>query len=175
MIYKILGAIIVVGLVIANIVRCKMKKHRLEKRQNAAYELLKEEALDYAIKNGSDSAFRMDKKLMLHVKSKEISVDAVFDPQEKVIIGRSKDSTIAINSPVISGHHCQLELTEGKVYAKDLGSSNGTIHKRGLKKQTIDSGASVEILSGDKIIVGGISFKIALFYLQKSFFNKKKL
>lgn len=174
MIYKIFGIVVVI-LSIANIVRSKLKKNRLEKRQDAAYELLKEEALDYVLKNGSDSAFRMDKKIMMHVKSKEISVDTVFDPQEKVVLGRSKDSTIAINSPVISSHHCQLELADGKVFLKDLGSSNGTVLKHGLKKIHMDSGSSVEVISGDKIIIGGICFEIELFYLQKSFFNKKKL
>lgn len=175
MLYKILGIVIVVILVIVVIVRHKVKKGRLEKRQDAAYELLKEEALDYVLKNGSDAVFRMDQKIMMHVKSKEINVDTVFDPQENVVIGRSKDSTIAINSPVISSHHCQLSLSDGKVYVKDLGSSNGTVLKHGLKKTYIDSSSSVEIISGDKIIIGGICFKIELFCLEKSFFNKKRL
>ena len=45
---------------------------------------------------------------------------------EKLTIGRVEDNGFQIPEGSISGRHCEVRLKEGKVYVKDLGSTNGT-------------------------------------------------
>ncbi len=44
----------------------------------------------------------------------------------KTTIGRMKDNAFPIPKSSVSGRHCEVHLREGKVYIKDLGSTNGT-------------------------------------------------
>jgi len=43
----------------------------------------------------------------------------------KLLIGRRSRCDITLQFPNISSHHCQLELTNGYWFVRDLGSSNG--------------------------------------------------
>lgn len=45
---------------------------------------------------------------------------------EKLTIGRVENNGFQIPEGSISGRHCEVRLKEGKVYVKDLGSTNGT-------------------------------------------------
>ncbi len=44
----------------------------------------------------------------------------------KTTIGRMEDNAFPIPEGSVSGRHCEVHLREGKVYIKDLGSTNGT-------------------------------------------------
>jgi adenylate cyclase len=43
-----------------------------------------------------------------------------------IVIGRTTGCDVFINATDVSGRHCQLELTEGYWFVRDLGSRNGT-------------------------------------------------
>ncbi|MCS1409258.1 MAG: FHA domain-containing protein FhaB [Verrucomicrobia subdivision 3 bacterium] len=45
---------------------------------------------------------------------------------DKITIGRVDDNSFPIPEGSVSGRHCEVHLKEGKVYVKDLGSTNGT-------------------------------------------------
>ena len=45
---------------------------------------------------------------------------------DKLTIGRVEDNGFQIPEGSVSGRHCEVRLQEGKVYVKDLGSTNGT-------------------------------------------------
>ena len=45
---------------------------------------------------------------------------------DKLTIGRVGDNRFQIPEGSVSGRHCEVRLKEGKVYVKDLGSTNGT-------------------------------------------------
>ena len=45
---------------------------------------------------------------------------------DKLTIGRVEDNGFQIPEGSVSGRHCEVRLKEGKVYVKDLGSTNGT-------------------------------------------------
>lgn len=45
---------------------------------------------------------------------------------DKLTIGRVEDNGFQIPECSVSGRHCEVRLKEGKVYVKDLGSTNGT-------------------------------------------------
>jgi hypothetical protein len=41
-------------------------------------------------------------------------------------VGRAEDNDLQINDDSVSGHHCEIELNEGVITVRDLGSTNGT-------------------------------------------------
>lgn len=45
---------------------------------------------------------------------------------DKLTIGRVEDNGFQIPEGSVSGRHCEVRIQEGKVYVKDLGSTNGT-------------------------------------------------
>lgn len=45
---------------------------------------------------------------------------------DKLTIGRVEDNGFQIPEGSVSGRHCEVRLKEGKIYVKDLGSTNGT-------------------------------------------------
>ena len=45
---------------------------------------------------------------------------------DKTTIGRVDDNSFSVPEGSISSHHCEVNLKGGKVYVKDLGSTNGT-------------------------------------------------
>ena len=43
-----------------------------------------------------------------------------------LLVGRRESADIVLRFPNVSGHHCELSLSDGYWHVKDLGSSNGT-------------------------------------------------
>lgn len=50
----------------------------------------------------------------------------VFPIKESTIVGRSSDCDISLGAAHLSRRHAQLQVLEGLLYVKDLGSANGT-------------------------------------------------
>lgn len=76
--------------------------------------------------------------------------DAVMK-RARFLIGRREgcDARIAVGS--VSREHCELRIEDGKLYIKDLGSSNGTF----VNRQRIQE---VQLSPGDLIAVGPAVF-----------------
>lgn len=162
----------------------KIKQNRLKKLQEAAYEILKEEALNKALQNNrmqgnaqNDSDypltqydevknFKNNKKRMIHlavVGSKPL-ISYVFNPEKAIYIGRNKDrNTICLKETTVSSCHCEIYMNENHVLIKDLGSANKTYIKRRGNLITVEYGESNILLSRDIVIVGGTRFRITLF------------
>lgn len=71
--------------------------------------------------------------------------------QEVTSLGRSKDNTIIIENPTVSGHHCSI-TREGNAYVlRDLESTNGTR----LNGKSI---TEVRLKPKDLIQVGAVEF-----------------
>jgi chromosome segregation ATPase len=51
----------------------------------------------------------------------------IAEGQSRIMIGRSEDSELRLNSKFVSGHHALIFCTEQGLYIEDLNSSNGTI------------------------------------------------
>jgi pSer/pThr/pTyr-binding forkhead associated (FHA) protein len=50
----------------------------------------------------------------------------VFPVKESTVVGRSSDCDISLGAAHLSRRHAELQVREGLLYIKDLGSSNGT-------------------------------------------------
>jgi len=75
--------------------------------------------------------------------------------RESVVFGRSGDCDFQIPLAVISRRHCKLSQKGGKLYVKDLGSSNGTFlnNKRILQ---------AEVKAGDRLTIGPVIFTVVI-------------
>ena len=90
-----------------------------------------------------------------HVTQIEIMSDGemvsvqTFGPG-RIIIGRSPDNEICINSKFVSRHHAQLISDEKGCIVEDLNSTNGVFFgERQIKKHLLTSGNSVAIGAHD--------------------------
>lgn len=69
-------------------------------------------------------------------------------------LGRSRDSDIIINSPVVSSRHCQFLENDGLLFLRDNGSTNGTyVNGRRVTHDTLLS-------EGDLVEIGETFFRI---------------
>lgn len=57
---------------------------------------------------------------------RSITTDELIAFDERLRVGRARDSDLRLDLGTISGDHAVLELREGGLYVKDLGSTNGT-------------------------------------------------
>lgn len=79
---------------------------------------------------------------------------SVYPIHSSVTIGRKDINTISIEDPFVSSHHAKIVLKDGRVYLKDLGSTNGT-RRNGEEVKDFQ-----EIYIGDFIEIGRIVFKV---------------
>ncbi len=69
------------------------------------------------------------------------------------VLGRRQDCDLQIPLMGISRKHCQLSVQDGKVFVKDLGSSNGTF----VNGKRVDN---QELSPGDRLQVGLVVFVV---------------
>jgi pSer/pThr/pTyr-binding forkhead associated (FHA) protein len=69
-------------------------------------------------------------------------------------IGRGKDNTIILNDPYVSSKHAEVFTEGGRLFLKDLNSTNKT-YKNGASVSGIE-----EIAEGDTIKIGQTLFRI---------------
>jgi predicted component of type VI protein secretion system len=66
--------------------------------------------------------------------------------KSSLVIGRRESSDIVLRFPNVSGTHCELTLSSGHWFVKDLGSSNGTkINGTRVSEGRLDPGDKVSI------------------------------
>jgi len=71
-------------------------------------------------------------------------------------IGRASDCQLRPGSDAISRHHCRIEVVDGRLTIRDLGSRNGTQ----VNGETISE--QVELKSGDHFNVGPLEFEVMI-------------
>jgi two-component system, cell cycle response regulator len=70
-------------------------------------------------------------------------------------VGRDSASDLMLPLHDVSRHHCLVQVTEGVVSLRDLGSTNGTL----LNERPIPPNEDVPLRSGDLVHVGGVILK----------------
>ena len=62
------------------------------------------------------------------------------------VLGRSNDTDHQINDPTVSSFHCEIELQDGAMVVKDLGSTNGTfINSIPVQQSVLQPGQSLRL------------------------------
>ncbi len=85
--------------------------------------------------------------VVILIKCPDTSIVDVPMLGSTVVIGRSSKADIKIDDPMISSRHCSVELRNGALIFKDLGSTNGSY----LYNSQI---SSVQIKCGDQVRIG---------------------
>ena len=90
----------------------------------------------------------------LVVLSKGFSGQTCELKEDKVTIGRTPDNSFTIAEGSVSSRHCEVVSRAGKVYVKDLGSTNGTfIDDKKL-------GSETELSPGKIMRVGQVEIRL---------------
>ena len=148
-----------------------VKKTEKQKYYAAAGNIMREDFLNYSLRNAVDDGAnnqqpRME-KMMVYLKSRGGGQKQrfVFDPEKKIMLGRDGNSNIFINDVRVSQQHCVIYSADNVIYLQDLGSVNGTVVRRGVfKRYRLTDGSQILLKTGDIIEIGGSSFKVCLFY-----------
>jgi len=72
------------------------------------------------------------------------------------LVGRAPDCNLQLQSPLVSRHHCALTVQDGRLYVRDLQSSNGT----GLNNQTVIGERPLH--NGDDLWVAATPIKVRI-------------
>lgn len=75
--------------------------------------------------------------------------------KRRVVVGRKNDCDLRIPLTSVSRQHCEIEMSDGQLKLRDLGSSNGTYHNSNRVQETA-------LEAGDEIIVGPVVFTVVV-------------
>lgn len=84
-------------------------------------------------------------------KPRKVAMD-----RPRFVIGRGDDCDLVLDSPLVSRHHCALTTQEGRVVARDLGSTNGT----GLNNRTLVD--EEQLRDGDVLWVAATGIEVCI-------------
>jgi pSer/pThr/pTyr-binding forkhead associated (FHA) protein len=76
-------------------------------------------------------------------------------PSSVTIVGRRQDCDLCVPLMVISRRHCALNMDDGELSIRDLGSSNGTF----VNDIRIDE---MNLSAGDKVTIGPLNFIVQI-------------
>ncbi|WP_166831625.1 FHA domain-containing protein [Thalassoroseus pseudoceratinae] len=72
-----------------------------------------------------------------------------------VVVGRSSHANVQVTHPLVSRMHCELCCVDGRLFLKDLASTNQTIVNGQPATET-------EVYPGDEILIGGVAYRVKL-------------
>ena len=73
-----------------------------------------------------------------------------------IIVGRSEEAKFRIQQDRVSRKHCEFFSADGRVFIRDLGSTNGTF----LEDEQVPTSAKVPVPSGAVVRVGSLVFRV---------------
>lgn len=73
-----------------------------------------------------------------------------------IIVGRSEEAKFRIQQDRVSRKHCEFFAADGRVFVRDLGSTNGTF----LEDEQVPTSAKVPVPSGAVVRVGSLVFRV---------------
>jgi predicted component of type VI protein secretion system len=79
-----------------------------------------------------------------------------FTVRLPILLGRSEEAKFRIQHDLVSRRHCELFESQGRVYVRDLGSTNGTF----LNDEQVPASTKTVVLSGGIVRVGGLAFAV---------------
>lgn len=159
-------AVLVTALAAA-ITNRKIKKKKDQEFKAAAL-LLKERQLQNAIDMNQSRQGQRENMVLVVSWKDDKKREYIFDPARGVQIGRDREANqICVPLDTVSQQHCMIFSNGDFMYVKDLNSANGTFLKRGFKTYRVYD--CELLLDNDKVIVGGISFKVRSFWVDSGY------
>ena len=84
------------------------------------------------------------------------SKEGTFTVRLPVVVGRSEEAKFRIQQDRVSRKHCEFFATDGEVFIRDLGSTNGTF----LEDEQVETSVKTPVASGAVIRVGSLAFRV---------------
>lgn len=170
MLPKVIIVLVIVAAIAAICIIMKIQRERNERMYHAASNILKNEFLDHMLFNpmlrGNDLKAPDGSRPMVYFRlvGSKPAKEYVFDPENEVKIGRSRGrNSIVLSEAIVSLEHCRVYISKGLVCLEDLGSSNGTVVKRGFSSYLITAGQQIVLENKDILIVGTVELKVRIF------------
>lgn len=86
----------------------------------------------------------------------------VLNPAKRIRIGSDlQDNDISVLSEGVEPHQCEIFAAGGNVYIRNTGVKTRTIIRR-KKEQAIADNKGIRLLSGDRILLGTVSYDITI-------------
>jgi predicted component of type VI protein secretion system len=79
-----------------------------------------------------------------------------FSVRLPILLGRGEEAKFRIQHDLVSRRHCEFFEREGRVYVRDLGSTNGTF----LNDEQVPASTKTVVPQGGMVRVGGLSFRV---------------
>lgn len=79
-----------------------------------------------------------------------------FSVRLPILLGRGEDAKFRIQHDLVSRKHCEFFAADGRVFVRDLGSTNGTF----LNDEQVPASVKTPVPHGATIRVGGLSFRV---------------
>jgi serine/threonine-protein kinase len=94
-------------------------------------------------------------KVRLTVRTPAGAVERLLDREGVYLVGRHKSAHLLLQDPLVSSHHCYIELLPGRCRLRDLNSKNGTsVNGMPARERTLSD--------GDRITLGGVILDVRL-------------
>lgn len=118
--------------------------------------------MEQAAKDGQGAGHRQGPVVLHLVVKGRPDKSYVLNLQDPIRLGgEPKGNDIVLEGGQVAPQHCEIFRYQGHVYIRDLASGRPTVLKR-RDRQTQVGGAGVQIMSGDRLLIGGIQAQIAL-------------
>ena len=164
----VVGAVAVLAISLLITIISRKKKKRIDQEFKAAALLLKERQLRKAIDMKQGQQEQRENMVVIVSWKDDKKRKFIFDPSDGVRIGRDREANqICVPIDTVSQRHCMIFSNGNYLYVKDQNSANGTFLKRGFKTYRVND---CELLAdNDKVIVGGIPFKVRSFWIDGTY------
>lgn len=90
------------------------------------------------------------------VVTKPAAKAKTFAVRLPLLVGRSEEAKFRIQQDRVSRKHCEFFEQEGRVYLRDLGSTNGTL----LDGELVGTSVKIPLESGAVVKVGSLEFRV---------------
>ncbi len=80
-----------------------------------------------------------------------------FSPDQPLLVGRSRQCSLRLDNPSVSGRHARVGFENGQFWVEDLGSSNGTFveQQQVAGRMNVDVGARISF--GREVVAQGVT------------------
>ena len=96
-----------------------------------------------------------------------ITVIYSFAPEMSVLVGRSRDCTLRVDSSIVSSNHARFGYEQGHFWVEDLGSTNGTFKKGSQVSGKVLLEATEQVILGRDLAITGIISADQIVYATK--------
>ena len=164
----VVGAVAALAISLLITIISRKNKKRIDQEFKAAALLLKERQLVRAIDMNQRQRDQRENMVVIVSWKDEKKRKYIFDPSDGVRIGRDREANqICVPMDTVSLRHCMIFSNGNYLYVKDQNSANGTYLKRGFKTYKVND--CELLMDNDKVIVGGIPFKVRSFWIDGTY------